>query len=126
MIQEDYVSFGVAKLLKEKGFEPPHNYRKWLPVLYTDNGEIKWGVWRDDWYPRITLQMAIKWLREVKRCIIVIIPKWFTSYGCAKYAYSIWADDNLEIDGETDKTTEYGTYKKTCEEAIKYCLKNLI
>ena len=124
MIREDYVSFETAKLLKEKGFDEcticsfdkDGNPKDILRPFIESDGDVR----------KPTLQMAMSWLRELKRCIIVIIPKWFTPYGCAKYAYSIWADDNLEIDGETNKDTEYDTYEETCEEAIKYCLKKLI
>ena len=127
MVQEDYVSYKTAKLLKEKGFDEPCH------TAYSLAGKTHKVEQRSisDWgkinqVKRPTLQMAMKWLRELKRCVIVIIPKWFTPYGCAKYAYSIWADDNLEIDGETVKDTEYDTYEKTCEEAIRYCLEKLI
>ena len=140
MITEDYVSFETAKLLKEKGFdwcESPfyseqdrdewrqnNSYTipnmEYNPDIPFDSEELTMVA------PHVSIQMAMGWLRELKRCIIVIIPKWFTPYGCAKYAYSIWADDNLEIDGETDKDTEYDTYEETCEAAIKYCLENLI
>lgn len=142
MITEDYVSFKTAKLLKEKGFDEKctsvyHDGELQLvsslgifcgegygeQILTYTNSECEWSPIM---ISAPTLQMAMKWLREEKRCIIVIIPKWFTSYGCTKYAYSIWADDNLEIDGETNKDTEYNTYEKACEAAIKYCLEKLI
>ena len=132
MITEDYVSFETAKLLKEKGFNEICKYEYSVPnvdkgyVLQRFFKPIKNSELIDDAYTAPTLGMAMKWLRELKRCIIVIIPKWFTPYGCAKYAYSIWADDNLEIDGEVDKDTEYDTYEEACEAAIKYCLENLI
>ena len=155
MITEDYVSFEIAKLLKEKGFNEWCFHCYGVAVLHngadisfdeecelkdegreneieyveggrlynyaSNNRENVRAVWAAP-----TLWAAMKWLRELKRCIIVIIPKWFTPYGCAKYAYSIWADDNLEIDGETNKDIEYDTYEETCEKAIKYCLENLI
>ena len=117
MITEDYVSFETAKLLKEKGFNEICKYEYSVPnvdkgyVLQRFFKPIKNSELIDDAYTAPTLGMAMKWLRELKRCIIVIIPKWFTPYGCAKYAYSIWADDNLEIDGEDDKDTEYDTYE---------------
>ena len=127
MILEDYISFETAKLLKEKGFDE-YCYGYYYTSKYMSYGDIKQRNLElfPDSYSAPTLQMVMKWLRELKRCIIVIIPKWFTPYGCAKYAYSIWADDNLEIDGEVDKDTEYDTYEETCEAAIKYCLENLI
>lgn len=61
MITEDYVSFEVAKLLKEKGFEQ-HKCRH----SYDSKGYFKWS---DDLDPyecsAPTHQMAMKWLREI-------------------------------------------------------------
>ena len=86
MITEDYVSYEIAKLLKEKGFDEcticsfdkDGNPKDILRPFIESDGDVR----------KPTLQMAMSWLRELKRCIIVIIPKWFTPYGCAKYAYS--------------------------------------
>lgn len=123
MIQEDYVSFKTAKLLKEKGFEPPHDYRKCIPIMYTDNGEIKWGVWSDDWYPRITLQMATKWLREKHE--IFIQPNIVFCYPIQYFATIFCYGDNLKT--QQDVTTEnFESPEEACEAAIKYCLENLI
>ena len=122
MITEDYVSFETAKLLKEKGFEPPHDYRKCLPIMYTDNGEIKWGVWSDDWYPRITLQMAMKWLREVHNIAINI--GWGSVF---EEYYRWWCVILDQKSGKILQDSEYyKTYEEACEAAIKYCLENLI
>lgn len=129
-ITEDYVSFEIAKLLKKRGFEPPHDYRKWLPNMYTDNGEIKWGVWSDDWYPRITLQMTMKWLREVHRLHIEVVPYPFNfehqdiqdGWGCEVTHLS-----DLSYDGNYEFfQKKYSTYEEACESAIRYCLENLI
>ena len=62
MITEDYVSFEVAKLLKEKGFDGDTS------CYYTPDNEKRWGYqhYQDfDKKDRIecpTLQMAMKWL----------------------------------------------------------------
>ena len=147
-ITEDYVSFETAKLLKEKGFEPPHDYRKCMPIMYTNNGEIKWGIWSDDWYPRITLQMAMKWLREVHNVVIVVDY----IYECTdkSYCYKIYklgengkpervpiegvrydtlGEPHVETVGHRDYSLSffsYKTYEEACEAAIRYCLENLI
>lgn len=148
MITEDYVSFETAKLLKEKGFKPPHDYRKWLPNMYTDNDEIKWSVWSDDWYPRITLQMATKWLREVHNILLVVdyeyecdtTPYYFKIYRLGENGkpervtikgVSYDKDNNAieHIVGYRDWERSYGdysTYEVACEASIKYCLENLI
>lgn len=126
MITEDYVSFETAKLLKEKGFEPPHDYRKCLPIMYTDKDEIKWGVWSDDWYSRITLQMAMKWLREVYNIAVSVyvfnrdLP---IKENGIRYTCDIATTKMSSKEGHLRLT---GTYEEACETAIRYCLENLI
>ena len=128
MITEDYVSFEVAKLLKEKGFDENTNCQ--YPVNGIHSGEV--GEYNitdrsrnpENYIPAPTLQMVMKWLRE-KSWIICVIP---ISFHCglvvAEWGYNIWTDDNLEIDEAT--TPRFSTYEEACESAIKYCLKNLI
>lgn len=138
MITEDFVSFETAKLLKEKGFD-------WLESpFYSDQDRDEWRqnnsytVPNEEYNqelpfdsetltmvaPHVSLQMAMKWLRE-KNLVIYVIPLAF--YGGEKassWGYNIWADDNLEIDEEN--TPEFATYEEASESAIKYCLENLI
>ena len=62
MITEDYVSFEIAKLLKEKGFDEYCGY-------YDKTGEY-WDYKTfnhkgDEYISAPTLQMAMKWLRKV-------------------------------------------------------------
>lgn len=42
MIQEDYCSFEVAKLLKEKGFNIPIDSKNWICCMYDEDGNIHW------------------------------------------------------------------------------------
>lgn len=129
MIQiiEDYVSFGTAKLLKEKGFDED------IARVVNEEGEIDYlGSFQPSlaylhytWYRCPTLQMAMKWLREVHHCVVCITPLTFHCDGIvSKWGYCIWADDNTEVD--EDDTPEFDTYEEACEAAIKYCLENLI
>lgn len=124
-IKEDYVSFETAKLLKENGFEPPHDYRKCMPIMYTDKGEIKWGVWSDDWYPRITLQMAMKWLREVHH-IFIDIDYDSHEFGDKPYFTLITNMDTCSYYSGKHLPVNRATYEEMAEAAIKYCLENLI
>jgi len=43
MVTEDYVSFEVAKLLKEKGFNISFMSKDWICCMYDENGNIHWG-----------------------------------------------------------------------------------
>ena len=63
MIIEDYVSFETAKLLNEKGFD------EYTSMVYNQNGSFMPNGAIEDTYQTFysapTLQMAMKWLREV-------------------------------------------------------------
>lgn len=122
MLTEDYCSYEVAKLLKEKGFE---QYK--CQHSYNSKGVFQWSDNLDPYeYSAPTHQMAMKWLREI-HWVISIIPKSFYADGrCTSWTYSIWADDNLEIDGEEEWENIYGSYEEATEAALKYSLKNLI
>lgn len=125
-INEDYVSYETAKLLKEKGFN-----EEVLAVYIYDNLFVKGenNIVNPANVPIIlapTHQMAMKWLME-KHVVIVVTPKSFCADGsCGSWAYSIWADDNLEVDGEEEWEDLYESYEEAVEAALKYSLKNLI
>ena len=121
---EDYVSFETAKLLKEKGFDV------YVPSFYDDEGkfsgkEVNWNWNIGPRYSAPTLQMAMKWLREVHHCVICITPLGFyCGEIVSEWGYCIWADDNTEVNEESSPRLE--SYEEACEAAIKYCLENLI
>ena len=133
MITEDYVSFETAKLLKEKGFDCACKVwyseytsqffcgKKYTSIEFDDHNRF------DENYKFIcyapTLQMAMKWLREV--------------YGIYPDIAVEEIDDNttfFRVDGIYLKQKKmwdkynnlFKTYEEACEEAIKYCLENLI
>ena len=64
-MNEDYVSFEIAKLLKEKGFDEA------CIGFYTPQKELHFtlleetnSMWLDDSISAPTLQMAMKWIRN--------------------------------------------------------------
>jgi hypothetical protein len=149
MISEDYVSFETAKLLKEKGFdEPCYQYYLTTKTLHTTfhdrmhveeepffnsselNGlyEVADKTLFEDICSAPTLQMAMKWLREVHN---LCIEPYRTAYG---YLYIISRvptgsdlySDGDDYDGDDEASGQWTTYEKACEAAIKYCLENLI
>jgi hypothetical protein len=141
MINEDYVSFETAKLLKEKGFESDE-----CIAIYDlgddnafirdsgifDNGpedylEYQWGEeWRRfGYYLAPTLQMAMKWLREVHHLVIQIELIDFLEHG-EVWLYSIIERKTIKrLTGKDEDFTEH-SYEEAAEAAIKYCLENLI
>ena len=140
MITEDYVSFEVAKLLKEKGFDEKcisvyHDGELRLvsslgifcgagilaeqTLTYT-NSECKWSPIM---ISAPTLQMAMKWLRKVHE--IFIRPNISFLYPIRYYCEIFCYGDNLKT--QQDVTTEnFESPEEACEAAIKYCLENLI
>lgn len=129
MITEDYVSFEVAKLLKEKGFdELCHGYfRKDNPNDLVELAQA--ANWNDEPFftSRPTLQTAMKWLREVHNISIEAV------YDCSNgktETISWWLANIKHINPgsskENDCLTAYDSYEEACEAAIKYCLENLI
>lgn len=129
MIKEAYVSFEVAKLLKEKGFNELCFRLIREDGEYIEKPSQAWNgltkKQRAEWYIQPTHQMACAWLRE-KHFIIVVTPVLFNvEYENSKWGYDIWADDNLEVSSD-DCSKPLATYEEATEEALKYVLENLL
>lgn len=121
MITEDYVSFETAKLLKEKGF----NEDSWFH--YDTDGDIVtrgYRLNRPDDVPAWTLQMVMKWLRNVHNIDIDIKSYWKIKpkYHIHGYKYRLHYNNAPNH----DINQRFNSYEEACEVAIKYCLKNLI
>jgi len=138
MIEEDYVSFEIAKLLKEKGFnEKCHcSYRKKLinnkivdeeelfvsAYLTFTNNELEDKAYKDIVYCSApTLQMAMKWLRETFEIHCQID----CPIAASNWVYGI-RDLNQDEWIILRNMGNYETYEEACEAAIKYCLEHLI
>jgi len=137
MITEDYCSFEVAKLLKEKGFNEQcraayTNYGKLFTTQiqqYVTNVLCSKGKLWDCAAP--TLQMAMKWLRiEHNIHIEPHIVRTKCSYGYMpnyidlKELKQHFPFDEFDF-SNADKYVCI-TYDKACEATIKYCLEHLI
>lgn len=122
MIQEDYVGFETAKLLYKKGFDcecigyyvyyEPNNVKHSFPGMTN-------STWGKDVYSAPTLQMAMKWLREVHKVDITIDPhkvgnNWI-------YQFHICQNQNYLFSKDI-----HTSYENCAESAIKYCLEKLI
>lgn len=127
MITEDYVSFETAKLLKEKGFDEPcfryaeskeiYESGDWM-VANVTGGAI--GV--------PTLQMAMKWLREVHNLHCSVDYDYVLGWYCQITSLN----ETVKYDYEEmkhyhpNKDNSFSSSEEACEAAIKYCLENLI
>lgn len=161
MITEDYVSFETAKLLKEKGFKTwcyksygTAVYHKGVPISFDEECELKdkgleneieyvEGGYLYDFgydnkkedakvYASPTLQMAMKWLRELHNlhCDIGYHFRlgWHIKIISLKETI---IDHDIEMKTYLPyylpyKSCDYLSYEEACENAIKYCLKELI
>ena len=125
MITEDYVSFEVAKLLKEKGFDADiTTYRD----DFIQHGNVIIPLQEclsKDNVKTPSIQMAMKWLREVHNLHCDI------GYDDMDWFWGIISTDKAVPPEERPKVVESGyagckSYEEAAEAAIKYCLKNLI
>lgn len=118
MIQERYVSFEIAKLLKEKGMDK----NCFTHYMQQNNND---GT--SEAVTTCTHQMAMEWLREKHKLLISIFPM-ETIVGIETLCYGIWriAEDLYQplYCGKVDNLVD--SYEAAVEAAILYSLKNLI
>lgn len=139
-IKEDYVSFEVARLLKEKGFDEPCHlgYNKngeYFPTNNRSNSQIVQPDFCFICCP--TLQMAMKWLRKVYNLCLFVIPATIdetfrTGYALypqcdSRYEWCASKNDRSKATFGFDINKKYcDSYEEACEAVIKYCLEYLI
>ncbi len=133
MITEDYCSYEVAKLLKEKGFEIDTNRDYWKIGedgtmyfmssigAYTSNPNDEYAFYRpENSYPCPTHQMALKWLRKVHNQHVQI--KYFHG-AYQEFEYAVINTFNGKAYHEP---VSFSSYEEAVEAALKYTLENLI
>lgn len=142
MITEDYVSYEVAKLLKEKGFNEPcrsyyTDYEDYIDFSYCNDEltDLQMGVWET---LRPTQQMAMKWLREVYKIHISVDVS--PIYGKVKdekgrntcrllywhyMACGEWMNDKYNPNQKAFVVSGKSN-EEAVEAALKYSLENLI
>jgi hypothetical protein len=121
-IEEDYISFSLAKKLHKAGFtqiprvgmEATLYDKKGNPVNYANYGVMYSGL-NDEYIPRPTVQMAVKWILvnfllyiEVTRIV-------------EKYVYKVRTKRGGVL---TEGKKIYTTYQHAVENAIITILKN--
>lgn len=130
MINEDYVSFETARLLKEKGFDWEVHRTYIVNANVFIPGDINDVPLRKDAIRIPTLQMAMKWLRKKYKLDITVVPFPLDfehediqdGWGCEVTHLS-----DLSYDGNYEFFQKrYPTHEEACEAGIKYCLENLI
>lgn len=136
MITEDYVSYEVAKLLKEKGFDEICDH--YIDCHWEEDGVLLHIPCKSSdllfGYMCPTHQMAMKWLREKHNIHISVSPivDYVEDADRRKYMENVyWAFDFMNSEsGEfieiPNNDYRFGTYDEAVEAALKYCLTELI
>lgn len=129
MITEDYVSFEIAKLLKEKGFEQDYY---WHPVWWMNGNKPQLSFEGDDDFPYgdnvccgCTKAEALRFLRGKYRLNIEILIVGLVERPDipVDWKYRVYDSAN-NVDYRNNAI--FDIYEDACEAAIKYCLENLI
>lgn len=126
MIQEAYVSYEIAQLLKKKGFNERTLYH------YTNCDVLQHNIVYNQYknseilnaYSAPTHQMACAWLREVHKLHIAILWDCGACIGKNSFCYHIYRIDNYEDKGYNK--IGFDSNEEAVEAALKYVLENLL
>ena len=125
MIEEAYVSFEVAKLLKEKGFDKFNTYG-WDEELFDKEHPRNFSLGFDSkehWISAPTHQMAMAWLREVHHIFIEISTS-IDLNGKYHFSYTILDKECKYV--KLGCTNFNWKYEDAVKAALEYVLTNLI
>lgn len=132
---EDFVTFEIAKKLKDKGFReeclchyvgedlyyniesPIANNQLWFSHNKFDN------IWHRDNVDAPTIPQVLKWLRE-KGVDIYCTPNWHNKTD--KYYVVCIVRDRIYNHGAYIDDNDFSTYEKAALAGVNYCLENLI
>lgn len=132
MIQEDYCSYEISKLLKEKGFPMGEHLFMYVNkdnVFMTNDyaclklPQEEYKNFYEVYIPTITYQMAMKWLRE--ECDLHIIAYPYNANGKKKWCCQVYKTFNL-LGNEKYVNETLDSYEQAVEAALKYCLTYMI
>jgi hypothetical protein len=143
-MKEDFVSFDLAKKLKEKGFQQDYNIFGYK-LIYSNNTTIKYisdiGAYDKEYFGENiscpTISQVLKWLREEKEIFMTINigycyesdEKPFPTNPKMEpilkgYYYGIWELDNLN--GRNALSKYFESPEEAAIAGIEYVLDNLI
>ena len=114
MIEERYCSNEVVNLLKEKGFDKP------IYKCYNSSGNAFY-------YPYITHQTAMDWVREKHGILISIMPQ-EVAVGVNALCYGVYRiiENSYHPIHNGQPANFTNDYKDVVEAALEYCLTELI
>lgn len=135
-MQENFVTFDLAKKLTLKGFNAPC-------IAYYDEGFLRYNTKypfvltaeellishnsEHTWIDAPTISQVLKWLREEKRLHVIVATFIDQLNRCHNWGYEIW-----DISGypktirHAASRTGFDDHDKSVLAGIEYCLDNLI
>ena len=139
MITEDYVSFEVAKLLRDKGFNDKCIYyyiqtkemfeidtRYHIALTTQELLDLQIIGEKEDRYAAPTQAITMRWLREVHNLSVEVYRTACGYIGCITAIPSGTDIKFLETNGDDLASGQYTKWEYACEATIKYCLEHLI
>lgn len=125
MIEESYVSFDTARMLKEAGFNVPCNSQYMQNGFRWDGGSS--NKVNSNEYETVfscpTLALAARWLREVHRIVVDVtfIPPLFDG---VNWQYFIGNMDDMVWEGDFEPSErKYATYEAAFEAGLQEAIK---
>lgn len=134
-MNEDFVSFNLAKKLKEKGFRKP------CVATYYKDGMLGYNYYQpksikavsfddclcisDDLVLTPTISQVLKWMRD-KNAIFVHISIYSKGWYCDVYTYEYYEEDREYGAKNIVQLDEFSTYEEAALAGIEYAIDNLI
>lgn len=118
-MEDQYISFEIAKLAKEKGFDEAS------PWAFQDDGEeysgFNWWNKKNGWYSRVTQSFLAKWLREKHKITITIIPTigYNRNVDVTRYSFRLFRKGT----SITGNSTPKDTYEEAMEDGLREALR---
>lgn len=123
MTREEIVTYEVAKLAKEKGFDENCSY------VYNNDRVLLGGkgvrCWHKVEFTAPTQSLLQRWLREEKNIHIEIVATACGYFWIADETNGTAITDSDILDRGTNEGGCFDTYELALEDALKYALENI-
>lgn len=122
---EDFVTFKIAKKLKEKGFNYPCVGHYVNHQLYIAHYQNAFHSDKDESLDAPTISQVLKWLREEKKMHLIVEISdsgWYYTL----YPNVRWENDKLKSDTYIMSFKHKASYEESTLAGIEYILNNLI
>lgn len=138
VMKEDYCDYKLSLALKTAGFDEPCGKSvKIIPGTEReewDEEECQWCRIQDiEYYPKISLWQAQKWLREKKGIVVIAEPDWdsedycMADYLTGEWYFSVWKDGdrvhcNFDPNAEEERIWMFEKYEQALSAGISAAL----